>query len=447
MKRTFTLVFFLIALVLNQFASDTTYKYIVYKIDVKEMIAPPVFRLMQKSFEEAENKNADLIVLHMNTYGGMVETADSIRTRILNSKIPVITYIDNNAASAGALISIACDSIYMRKGANIGAATVVNQNAEAMPDKYQSYMRSTMRATAEAKGRRPEIAEAMVDPDVYIESISDSGKVLTFTANEAYEHDYCEGIAENIDEVLSLYGIENYELHQYKQTPVDKIIHILLGPALQGILIMIIIGGIYFELQSPGLGFPSAASLIAAVLYFAPLYLEGLAANWEIVIFIVGIIFIAVEIFALPGFGIAGATGMTLFVGALVLAMVNNINFDFTFVKTDALLNALFLVIFSVLIGMFLAFYFTKKLFTAAKLGFALFNSEDRDLGYISTETNHKALVGKTGISTSMLRPTGKVFIEGDMYQATAESSYIDIDVNIKVVKEEKNLLIVRKID
>jgi len=124
----------------------------VYKFDVKEEIGPPVWRKMQQAFEEANEWDADLILLHMNTYGGMVTHADSMRTKILNSKIPVWVFIDNNAASAGALISIACDSIYMRKGANIGAATVVNQTGEQMPDKYQSYMRSTMRSTAEAKG-------------------------------------------------------------------------------------------------------------------------------------------------------------------------------------------------------------------------------------------------------------------------------------------------------
>ena len=126
----------------------------VYTFDIKEMIAPPVWRTTKLAMENAAKMNAGLILIHMNTYGGTLDDADSIRTKILNSKIPVYVFIDKNAASAGALISIACDSIYMAPGASIGAATVVNQNGEPLPDKYQSYMRSMMRATAEAKGRR-----------------------------------------------------------------------------------------------------------------------------------------------------------------------------------------------------------------------------------------------------------------------------------------------------
>ena len=198
-------------------------KVLVYKFDIKEQIAKPIWRTTQKAFEEAKEKGADVIVIHMNTYGGLVDMADSIRTKILNSKIPVYVFIDDNAASAGALISIACDSIYMKPGGKIGAATVVNQTGEQVPDKYQSYMRATMRATAEAQGkdtiitgtdtiiewrRDPAIAEAMVDPTIYIPEVSDTGKVLTFTAEEALKYNFNEGIVNNIAELLKQAGIE-----------------------------------------------------------------------------------------------------------------------------------------------------------------------------------------------------------------------------------------------
>jgi len=99
------------------------------------------------------------------------------------------------------------------------------------------------------------------------------------------------------------------------------------------------------------------------------------------------------------------------------------------------------------LIGLFFSFYFTKKIFSAPKLGFALFNSEDKELGYVATDSTYKSTVGKKGISKTMLRPTGNVMIEGDIYQATTESSFIDANTEVVVVKEEKNLIIVRKID
>lgn len=228
----------------------------------------------------------------MNTYGGMVVYADSLRSMILNSRKPVWVFIDNNAASAGALISIACDRIYMREGANIGAATVVNQTGEAMPDKYQSYMRSMIRSTAEAQGRdtlvqgrdtvyrwkrNPHIAEAMVDQSIYIQGITDSGRVVTFTAREAMKYGFCDGMAESVDEVLKKEQVENYTIRSYHPTVTDRIIGFLINPVIQGLLIMVIVGGIYFELQTPGIGFPLAAALTACLLYFAPLYLEGFA--------------------------------------------------------------------------------------------------------------------------------------------------------------------------
>ncbi|MDP2114884.1 MAG: nodulation protein NfeD, partial [Bacteroidota bacterium] len=243
---------------------------LVYKFNIKENIAPAIWRQTKQAFEAADSLNADLILIHMNTYGGTVVDADSIRTRILNSKIPVVVFIDNNAASAGALISIACDRIYMRTGGSIGAATVVNQTGEKMPDKYQSYMRSTMRATAEAQGgdtiisgrdttfrwkRDPLIAEAMVDERVYIKGIIDTGKILTFTPMEAMKHGYCEGICENVDEVLKLNEMENARIVEYKPTALERFIGFMVNPIVSGILIMAILGGIYFEMQTPGIGF------------------------------------------------------------------------------------------------------------------------------------------------------------------------------------------------
>jgi membrane-bound serine protease (ClpP class) len=150
MKKLWLFVFVMSGLLGGLRAQDSI---LVYKFDIKEMIAPSAWRTTMKNIDRAVSMKADFILIHMNTYGGLVDAADSIRTKLLNCKIPVLAFVDNNAASAGALIAIACDSIYMRTGANIGAATVVNQEGAAMPDKYQSYMRATMRSTAEAHGK------------------------------------------------------------------------------------------------------------------------------------------------------------------------------------------------------------------------------------------------------------------------------------------------------
>ncbi len=420
----------------------------IFKFDIKEEIAPPVWRMTQKAFEQAIDTSADLVLIHMNTYGGMLESADSIRTKILQSEIPVYVFIDNNAASAGALISIACDSIYMRKGGSIGAATVVNQTGEALPDKYQSYMRSMMRSTAEATGRDPEIAQAMVDPRIAIPNVIDSGKVLTFTTSEAIKYGFCEGEAENIREVLAEAGIEDYEIIEQHISGIDKIISFLISPVISGILIMIIIGGIYFELQSPGLGFPTAAAVIAALLYFAPLYIEGLAANWEIIIFIVGLVLIAVEIFAIPGFGIPGITGITLLVMALALSLVGNVGFDFSNVPFNEIVKAFFLVIISIFLAIIGALFATRKMLTTTAFGnLALADVQKKEDGFTFSDKLYVSVIGKEGIAKTVLRPSGKVLIDEEVYDATALSGFIDKGSTVIVKDYINGQLMVRKMD
>ena len=426
---------------------DTTKTYRVFTFDIKEEIAPPVLHTTQNAFKLASDTAADLILIHMNTYGGMLESADSIRTIILQSKIPVWVFIDNNAASAGALISIACDSIYMRPGASIGAATVVNQTGEALPDKYQSYMRSMMRSTAEAKGRDPKIAEGMVDPRIYIPGVSDSGQVITFTTSEAIENKFCEGTAESLNDLLEKAGIKNHKMVRHELSSTDRIIGFLISPVVSGILIMVIMGGIYFELQTPGIGFPIGASILAALLYFAPLYIEGLAANWEIIIFIVGVILVAVEIFAIPGFGVAGISGIILIVTGLALSMVGNIGFEFSSFPLGELVSAFFIVIIATFFSLILSFYLSRKLFTTTVFGeLALAATQEKTEGFTSAVAGYQIMVGKQGIAKTVLRPSGKIQIGEDIYDATAESGFIDKGENIRVIQYHNLQLFVRKI-
>ncbi len=428
-------------------------KKLVYKLNIKQEITKATWRQTSQAFEEADSLGANVFLIHMNTYGGTVLDADSIRTKILQSEIPVYVFIDNNAASAGALISIACDSIYMRPGGSIGAATVVNQTGAAMPDKYQSYMRSTMRSTAEAQGkdtiisgtdtiykwrRDPLIAEAMVDQRVFIEGISDTGKVLTFTPAEAIENGYCEGLAENVPEVLQKVGIEEYTIVEYKPSWIERIIGLLVHPMISGLLIMGIVGGIYFEMQSPGIGFPLGIAILAAIAYFAPLYLEGLAQNWEILVFIIGVILVALEIFVIPGFGIAGVSGIFLVFLSLVLSLINNVNFDFENVEMDGIGVALTTVIVGVFGGFIIALYLGSKVFGAESGPFknmALKAVQNVDDGYVSVETSLFALKGETGVAYSVLRPGGKVLINGEVFDAIAETGFVEQGESIRVTK------------
>ncbi|MCY1722891.1 S49 family peptidase [Prolixibacteraceae bacterium Z1-6] len=460
--------FWILLLVVATFAAfaQEANKKLVYKLDIKKEITPATRRQVSQAFAAADSLKADVFLIHMNTYGGTVVDADSIRTRILQSKIPVYVFIDNNAASAGALISIACDGIYMRPGGSIGAATVVNQTGQAMPDKYQSYMRSTMRATAEAHGkdtivtadndtiykwfRDPQIAEAMVDQRIFVEGISDTGKVLTFTPMEAMQNGFCEGTAENIDEVLAQVGIVDYELIEYTPSFIEKIIGFLVHPMISGLLIMAIVGGIYFEMQTPGIGFPLGIAILAAVLYFAPLYLEGLAAHWEIALFIVGVILVAVEIFVIPGFGIAGILGVSFMFIGLVLSLIDNVHFDFEGVQMRGVGVAVTTVVFGIFGGFILSLYLGKRLFTASSGPFknmALHTVQQVDEGYVSVDTSLFRLIGKTGVTQTVLRPGGKIIIDGDVYDAVSETGFIEKGETVVVTRMESVQLFVELVE
>jgi membrane-bound serine protease (ClpP class) len=442
---------------LQLISNDTT---LVYLYDIKQEIGPEAWRNTQNAFNEAESLEAGLVLIHMNTYGGMVNAADSIRTKILNAKIPVWVFIDNNAASAGALISIACDRIYMRPGGNIGAATVVDQSGQPVPDKYQSFMRSMMRSTAESHGkdtiinangdtiykwfRDPAIAEAMVDPRLAVEGVVDSGKVISFTTTEAIQNGFCEGKAENIPEVLKQGGIEQYEIVKQELTAMDMIINFLINPFVHGILIMIIIGGLYFELQSPGIGFPLAAAALATMLYFAPLYLEGIAENWEILIFIVGIILIMVEIFVIPGFGVAGISGIVLVITGLTLAMIDNLEFQMNPNYVDTVLKSLGIVVISSIAAMVLGIWGSKKMFDGAVFSrLTLASTQQREDGYINVEKEFMEMVGRKGVAITVLRPSGTIEIEDEHYDAKAENGYIDKGKSVIVTRTSASQLYV----
>ncbi len=436
-------------------------KTLVYQVEMRRDVGPALWRQTQRSFAEARELGADYILIHMNTYGGMVQTADSIRSKILNTPVPVIVFVDNNAISAGALIAIAAQEIYMRQGASMGAATVVDATGTPVPDKFQSFMRAAMRTTAESHGRDtviigndtivtwhrdPRIAEAMVDPAIYIPGIIDTGKVLTLTAQEAVSVGYSEGIAANIAEVLEKAGITDYHVVQYEPTTLDLIIGFLINPVFQGLLIMIIIGGLYFELQTPGVGFPIGAALLAAILYFAPLYLEGIAQNWEIVLFVLGIILLAVEIFVIPGFGVAGIAGIGLMVTGLTLAMIDNIVWEFEGVGAVIFIRSLFLVVVSAFIALVGSIALSRKLLDTHMFSHLVLSSaQTREQGYIGVNSLYRDLVGMTGTAATSLRPSGRVEIDFEQYDAKSLVGFIEKGEKVKVVKFETGQLYVKK--
>ncbi|MBR9999225.1 MAG: nodulation protein NfeD [Cyclobacteriaceae bacterium] len=417
----------------------------IMTMDIDNVIDPRMNRYTELALDHATEIEADIVIIRMDTYGGAVNDADEIRTRILEYPKPIWVFINKNAASAGALISIACDSIYMAGGSSIGAATVVTQDGSTAPDKYQSYMRSIMRSTAEASGRDPRIAEAMVDEDIEIEGITEAGEVITFSTSEAIKYGFCEAEASSLEGVLAEASVENYTIEEFKLSGAEKIIRIFLNPVISGILILVILGGIYFELQTPGVGFPLLAAVTAAILYFVPYYLNGLAENWEIITFIVGIALLALEIFVIPGFGIAGIGGLVLTLGSLILVMLNNDVLDFSFVDSAEVFHAVAAILAGLLGSIILMFFGGVRLTnTRFFKNIALQSVQDSLEGYTSN-FKEQSLLGKSGKAYTVLRPSGKVIIDNILYDASTRGDYIQKDEEILVVSEEGTSLKVRK--
>lgn len=418
----------------------------VMVMEIKEEIDPRMLRYVKLAIDHADKTKADYVIVEMDTYGGVMTDAKEIVDVIMDFKKPIWVYINSDAASAGALISIACDSIYMSPGATIGAATVVEGNGgQEAPDKYQAYMRGIMRSTAEKNGRNPRIAEGMVDERIVIDSIKQEGRVITFTTSEALKFGYCEAQVESIEEILKRNNVKDYEISTFKLGTVEKIIAFALNPFISGLLILVIIGGIYFELQTPGIGFALFAAVTALVLYLIPYYLNGLAEYWEIIALFIGVILIIAEIFVLPGFGVAGVLGITLTVVSLILIMLNNDFFNFEFVPLGDIVVATIVAFGGLTGGMVVLFFGGSRIMQSkAFQRMALTETQESSKGF-SVNTYSESMNGKTGTAYTVLRPSGKVMIEDQLFDAFTRGDYVEKGEPIVVIESEGVTLKVKR--
>ena len=411
----------------------------VYLLPIREDIMPATVRQVTRCLEEATALNASCVVIDMNTYGGVLDAADSIRTMLLDYPAPTIAFINNQAASAGALIALAADSIYMR---------------------------SMMRATAEAHGRvpsaergdtvwrwrrDPQIAEAMVSPSTAVPDLTDGTQVVTLTADEAIAWGFCEGKASSVEELLALAGIDDYTLYEYAPSWLDRFIGFLTNPTLQALFIILIIGGIYFELQTPGVGFPLVVAILGAVLYFAPLYAEGLAAHWELLLFLTGIVLIILEIFVTPGFGVLGILGIVAMITGLAFALIDTALLRYVptgELPVSVVLGPFLIVIISAGVGLLLSIWFGNR-FLRGKSGLrrrvVLVSDMKPAGGYVSVAAD-RGLTGREGITSTPLRPAGKVVIGGRHYEAAGDdAAFIGKGIAVIVTRDENGILYCRK--
>ncbi len=397
----------------------------VFVIPIETEIDQSAFHHFRQGEREALESGANLLLVKLNTYGGALDAADSIRTALLRCPLPTLAYVDVNAASAGALIALACDSVYMAPAASMGSATVVNGAGEPMPEKYQSYMSTIMRATAEHHGRKsvgdslvwrrdPAIAVSMVNPDVSV----------SLTASQAVECGYADGIAPNLGAVLADIDMAGAEVSYYQSTLTDDIMGFLANAAVRAILVMLILGGIYMEMHTPGLGFAAAVSAVATVLYFLPMFVTGSMPAWVLLCFIVGVALIALEIFVVPGFGVTGISGIIAVVMALVGGMLTNdavTGFDFS-----SLCNSLIIVGVGSLLAVGAIVYLTSSHGPKVFRKHTELMTELRvDDGFVGVDMSPVRYIGQIGETVTDMRPAGKIEIGNTVFDAVSTGPFI----------------------
>lgn len=406
---------------------------VVFIFPLEQEINAAAWQHTRRACQEARKADADMMLVCINTYGGALDAADSIRTALLDMPMPVVAYIDHNAASAGALIALSCDTIYMSPGSSIGAATVVDGNGAPLPDKYQSYMRSIMRSTAERTGRSPEMAARMVGPD----------SVLTFTAGEAVSAGVARGLASSVQQVLKQTGYSHAEQRYYQPAVSDTILGFLSNAVVQGVLIMLIIGGIYMEMHTPGMGFAAAVSLVCAVLYFLPMIIPGVLPAWVLIAFIAGVVLMALEIFVVPGFGVTGIAGIVCILASLTGALLSAD--AITGIDTAGLSRAVLTVGAGLVLAVLLIWWLTSSHGPAwARRNSSLETILSNDDGFIAVDTAPALLVGRTATAATDLRPSGKIIIDNKTYDAVSQDGFISIGTLVTVTSYSSAQLYVK---
>ncbi len=433
--KKFFLLFFLFPFLL--FGREKVYvAYIEGAIDLG--LAPYVKRVI----DEAEENGAEAIVFRINTFGGRVDAATQIKDAILNSRILTVAFVDKRAISAGALITLSCKKIVMAPGASIGASTVVDQQGKKQSEKYQSFMRSEMRATAEKNGRRKDIAEGMVDERVVVPGLVDSTKLITLTTDEALKYGIADTTLANLAQVLKYLNLEDAEIVKVRSNWSEDVVRFLNNPIISSLLIMIGMVGLFFEIKTPGWGVAGTAAIIALALFFGSGYIVELASATEILIFVIGVILLLLEIFVIPGFGIAGILGIILMITGLFLGMISDLPiFDFNSISgaIERLAGAF------VLSAIFLYFIFKYLPKTSVWNRLILSSNITSRSGYAAREEVNE-LLGKTGEALTDLRPAGIAIIKGERVDVVTQGEYVEKGSKIKVIRTEGLKVIVKSV-
>ena len=413
----------------------------VYRIPVTGEIELGLAPYIQRAVKEAAEVGAAALILDIDTPGGRVDAAEIISDALTDSEVPVYSLVNRRAYSAGALIALSTSRIYMRPASVIGAATPVDGTGTKAPEKIVSAMRSQMRTLAESNGLEPEVAAAMVDEDIEIDGVVESGKLLTLTTEEAIEIGYAEAI-EDLDALLVELGHEGATVVTPELNWAERFVRFFSSSVVSPFLLSLGFLGLLVEIRTPTFGLAGTMGLISLGLFFGSNMIVGLAGLEDVLIVGAGLVLLGIEAFVVPGFGIFGVAGIVAILTGLYMSLLGNIPTmpDFT--------RAGWVLISSMLLLIGSAWALIRTLPSSSRLtesGIFLLAKTASAIGYESAEVRSD-LVGKHGTAITDLRPAGTAIIGDERIDVVSESEWISAGTPVKVLSAEGYRHIVRSV-
>ncbi|WP_379138253.1 nodulation protein NfeD [Paenibacillus sp. sgz500958] len=411
----------------------------VFIIPVDQEIERGLQSFLKRGFEEAANYGAVLIVLEIDTPGGLVDSAEEIGSMVRESEIPTAAYIKGDAASAGSYIALNANHIIMKPGSMIGSASLVNMTGKAVSDpKLVSYWKSKMVGAAALNGRDPEIAAGMTDSNIVVDKPElgvrkDKGQIIALTSDQALMAGYADGIADTPEQAISSLGYSTEDIFRVEHTGAEKMSRFLTNPIIMTLLLFIGIAGIVIELIVPGFGAPGIIGIVAFVLYFFGNYVAGFAGAETWLLFILGLIMLVMELFV-PSFGILGLLGSASLIAGVVRAAYS---------FTHALFSLGIAFAGATVVIIAVAVLFKER---GVWNRFILKESLTKDRGFVPVQEKIM-LIGGKGTSITPLRPSGTAIIEGERVDVVTEGGFIAANLSVIVVKVEGSRIVVKEVE
>ena len=437
------------------FTISTLCAEMVYRIPIEGTIDLGLPPFIQRTLEDAESNNATLVIFDINTFGGRVDAATQIKDAILGADITTVAYINRRAISAGALISLSCEKIFMTGGGLIGAATAVDMSGKKGSEKVISFMREEMASTAERRGRSKDIARGMVDEELNfthlvidgdsilvndIEGRKD-GKLISLTTDQAIKYGIADGTAETIDALLDSLGYGSAQVIESTENWSENIVRFLTNPVVASLLTTFGFLGILFELQSPGWGIPGFVGLTCLILSLSVSYIAQLATMSDMIFILTGLSLILLEMLVIPGFGIVGLGGIGFMLYGLYLLLLPEVP-----VGEEVLSQAMDGFLIGIL-GAILGLVLLGKLMIKSKFWEQLTSpsSQKKDQGFSNTQ-GWEGLEGESGIADTDLHPSGWVKIDGQRIFVVSEGDFIEKGKEVTILSVDGNRVLVREL-